>query len=557
MDATPSDAVQRGCIWEGGGANVCRNMLDFMDVQMDHEGRILVGYADGCAGAECAQALSSAVGNSYTALATIARQSGGNRLLAAFDSAADVGLKVPGTPSASALRNGGVAHVGWSEADDGGSAITSYKIYRGTSSGTETLLASVAGSQNNFDDATAIDPSKTYFYKVEAINAQGSSCRENEVAAPYNGDSHSGSGFVVATDPTADGTAATSPDLDIQTLSILEPGSGPHAGMIVFNLKVADLSTIPDQRMWRIVWNDPRSADVVPPTTPAAQQFYVGMTKNGTISFEYGTVATSTVGLVLGVPDTTSRGVPDDASFDPSGLITIAVSRDKIGNVQIGDLMGAFSVRTYANVGTQIRSTNAIDTTSNAMANDLTANSPTYAVVGAVPQLVSVVSRKTHGTAGIFDINLPAIGTPGIECRKGGNLGNFKVRFTFATNVSITGASVVPGANSTASVSGSPVVAGAVVTVNLTNVSNVQTLTVFLTGVNDGTNIGTISVPMGVLAGDTTANRSVNSADISQTKSRSGQLVSAANFRSDVTIDGRLNSADIAIVKSKSGTALP
>ena len=62
---------------------------------------------------------------------------------------------------------------------------------------------------------------------------------------------------------------------------------------------------------------------------------------------------------------------------------------------------------------------------------------------------------------------------------------------------------------------------------------------------------------MGVLFGDTTGEGSVNSADISQTKSRSGQTVTSTNFRSDVTVDGSLNSVDISLVKSKSGTALP
>lgn len=49
----------------------------------------------------------------------------------------------------------------------------------------------------------------------------------------------------------------------------------------------------------------------------------------------------------------------------------------------------------------------------------------------------------------------------------------------------------------------------------------------------------------------------VNSADISQTKSQSGQAVSGSNFHEDVPIDGSVNSADISLVKSKSGTALP
>ncbi len=552
VDATPADAVQRGCIWEGGGANVCRNLLDFIGATMDKEGRILVGYADGCAGAECAQMGGpSSVGNAYTALAAIARQSGGKRLLAAFDAAPGTGASVPGTPSVSALRNLGVAKVAWSEADNGGSAITGYNIYRTISANTETLLASVSGSTLRYTDATATDPSKTYFYKVEAVNAQGVSCKENEVSVRYVGDSRTDPGFNVAEDPTGvtDGAPqAANPDLDIQTLSISEPSSGVNAGRIVFNLKMVNLATIPDQRMWRIVWADPRSP---------GQQYYVGMTKNGTITYEYGTVATATVGLVLGVPSTTPVGTPDFGSYDPgTGIITIAVSRDKIGSVQIGDVMGAFSVRTYNAVTSQIRSTNAIDTTTNANANDVTANSAAYAVVGPQPSLASVVSRKVHGSAGTFDIPLPLTGPVGIEDRTEVPAGTHHVVFTFPTNVTVSGATVTPGNGGTATAS-APIVSGNQVTVNLTNVSNVQTLTVTLLGVNDGSGIGDVSAPMGILLGDTTADRSVNSADISQTKAQSGQVVTSSNFREDVTSDGAINSADISLVKSKSGTALP
>jgi hypothetical protein len=55
----------------------------------------------------------------------------------------------------------------------------------------------------------------------------------------------------------------------------------------------------------------------------------------------------------------------------------------------------------------------------------------------------------------------------------------------------------------------------------------------------------------------TTANRLVNSSDISQTQSQSGQAVTGSNFREDVTINGQINSSDISFVQSKSGTGLP
>jgi hypothetical protein len=41
-------------------------------------------------------------------------------------------------------------------------------------------------------------------------------------------------------------------------------------------------------------------------------------------------------------------------------------------------------------------------------------------VESVVMQLFSVVSRKTHGSAGTFDVDLPSSGWPGIECRSGG-----------------------------------------------------------------------------------------------------------------------------------------
>jgi len=49
VNATPGDPVQRGCIWNGGGSNACRNLLDFNDSSVDKQGRVLVAYTDGCA----------------------------------------------------------------------------------------------------------------------------------------------------------------------------------------------------------------------------------------------------------------------------------------------------------------------------------------------------------------------------------------------------------------------------------------------------------------------------------------------------------------------------
>jgi hypothetical protein len=53
IQVTPEEEpVQIGCVWLGGGGNPCRNMLDFIDMASDRDGRPVVVFTDGCA-AEC------------------------------------------------------------------------------------------------------------------------------------------------------------------------------------------------------------------------------------------------------------------------------------------------------------------------------------------------------------------------------------------------------------------------------------------------------------------------------------------------------------------------
>lgn len=173
---------------------------------------------------------------------------------------------------------------------------------------------------------------------------------------------------------------------------------------------------------------------------------------------------------------------------------------------------------------------------------------------------MSAVSRKIHtGIPTPFDVNLPLSGAPGIECRSGGATNAFQVVLTFPVAVTYTSASITSGTgNIGASRPGrKTATSSTVATVNLTDVASGQYITLTLSGVSDGVNTNDVAVRMGVLTGDTNGDGSVNSADIGQTKSKSGQPVDSTNFRTDLNTDGNLNSADIGLVKSKSGTALP
>src|SRR5205823_1309412 len=81
------------------------------------------------------------------------------------------------------VRN--VALTWQAPSSDGGSPITNYRIFRSTSSGTETIIGTV-GHVISYTN-TGLTGGVTYFYKVKAVNAAGSSILSNEASAtPYS-----------------------------------------------------------------------------------------------------------------------------------------------------------------------------------------------------------------------------------------------------------------------------------------------------------------------------------------------------------------------------------
>ncbi|MEP6809491.1 MAG: LamG-like jellyroll fold domain-containing protein [Chthoniobacterales bacterium] len=169
--------------------------------------------------------------------------------------------------------------------------------------------------------------------------------------------------------------------------------------------------------------------------------------------------------------------------------------------------------------------------------------------------LMNAVSRKTHGTAGTFDIPLPLTGAlPGVECRS--SAGGYTLVFTFSNNL-VSGTAVVSAG--TGVVQSAPVRSGNTMTVQLSGITDVQEIGVNLQQVIDefGQILPDTTVNMRVLVGDTNGNGAVSSSDISQIKTQSGAAVSAANFRLDVNANGAISSSDTALVKSNSGHTLP
>jgi Dockerin type I domain len=172
-----------------------------------------------------------------------------------------------------------------------------------------------------------------------------------------------------------------------------------------------------------------------------------------------------------------------------------------------------------------------------------------------VPQLVSVVSEKTHGSAGTFDINLPLSGTRGVECRSGGTgeaAGQFTMILTFSTPLASCGSTTGngalfsgPGPNQC--------------TVNLSRVTNATYVTVTLNGVVSSTGgVGNnFTGTMGVLLGDVNGNGSVDSGDVTLVRQQTLQNVTQSNFREDVTANGSIDSGDVTITRQQTLTSLP
>ena len=554
-NVSPNDPVQgKGGVWQQGGSQTNRNLLDFNEITIDDKGRPAFGYDDGCVG-EC---VGNPDNNSFTAHMRLARQSGGRTLFASQDQFNDVPNApiAPKAPCLSGTRDQNASHLTWVAPDNGGSNIIYYKVFRGTAAGNETFLAdtgSVAlpNTRTSFDDTTANPTVVHYFYKVQAVTAVGAGALSNEIdlvvsELPPVQSPCTLPGITVLTDPTGDSLAGQGglPQHDIQTISVAEPFYPDGSQKLVFTIKVANLSALPPETTYPLAF-----------TGPDGNGYYVGFRTSApatpaTPRFEYGTAVITPPTYTF-----TFVGTADaESNFQPDGTIRIVVPRNKFGlppnGPPIGSLLTGFYLRVRIEPG--VTPDNCPDSLTPA---------GTYPIVGnafcAPNPLLSIVSRKQHGSVGSFDVALPTSGPAGIEPRSGGANGAFTLIYTFNSAVGTIGTATSTDANVNETVEAGP--GPNQVTVNLTGVANAQNLEVILNGVQDsgGANLPAATARMGVLLGDTTASRSVNSTDVSETKSQSGQALTATNFRVDVTANGAINSTDVLQVKLKSGTALP
>lgn len=294
-DATPTDPVQRGAVCtQGTTCSSGRNLLDFNDIALDDEGRVLVAYADGCVGA-CA----GGGAQSGTALARISGQVGGRRFLAAFDN------HVPGKVGVTATQINGSVLVTWFPADDFGTPVTGYVIERSADGINFTTVDTVPASTFRYLDAPA-PPLSQYVYRVHAVSTagQGASCPAAPVEAPPGvtpADPCQAPGVQVTDDPAGDQTGAPgNAGLDVKAAFVAEPWNP------------AD----PDGDSLEIRIRTHQSLDPLPPPngywyvyfTYRGVRYYAAMTTGNvpvTPAYEYGRID---LNPTTGINDQTSLG---------------------------------------------------------------------------------------------------------------------------------------------------------------------------------------------------------------------------------------------------------
>lgn len=673
-DATPNDPIQTGVVCLAGTTCMAgRNLLDFNDMAIDSEGRILVGYADGCV--NCSNTYKSQSSASH---GTVTRQSGGRRLFQHFD---PVEPAAPAAPQlVSATRQGTGALIVWLEPDNGGSPITGYNIYRGTTTGGEgtTPYATVTGATTNKYVDPAPPVGNAYYY-VTALNARGESTHCAELTLTVGlppEDVCMVPGLTKLTDPAGDTNATVvlngvttpvQPGMDLLAMHIAQPyapdgivrltftintdanpaSAGTPGSGIYSSMKIGALykgvrmrwatATTPVFESYTPSPNNSGGVDgrfaaagsvvAAEPTsnydgpngviTIVVKASDLGLTPSdvpGAHSVDGGfnagsTVTTDVLALGAGVTDlfdempnglgyTGSYTVNSNQFCRPntapvavlsatpmSGNAPLLVNFSGAGSYDPDTAAPPDTIASYTfyfgdgtSVGPQASATamhtyNASgDYTAKLVVTDSRGKSSTnvaqqvISVIGGAPPVARVVSRKTHGSAGTYDIQMPLLGTVGIEDRTGKpSTGSHNLVLFLQNNVSSVGSATATATTSSGTTMlptptytiGSGPQANQI-SVNLTGVPNASHVFLTLHTVADTAgNSGDIVVPADFLLGDVNANRSVTNADVTAVKGQVGGAASSTNFRDDVNANGVVSNADVTLTKGSVGASLP
>lgn len=121
--------------------------------------------------------------------------------------------------------NGSVRLLWTAPTSNGGSAITSYNVYRGTAPGGESPTPAITGVTGTSFTDTSLANGTTYYYEVTAVNAVSPSTASNEASATP-----------LATAPTVPQSLAASGGNGVLTLSWSAPASDGGSSITGYNV---------------------------------------------------------------------------------------------------------------------------------------------------------------------------------------------------------------------------------------------------------------------------------------------------------------------------------
>ncbi len=567
VNATPNDPVQSATgVWQQGGGQLQRNLLDFNEITLDDKGRVLYGYSDGCVKPEC---IAGAAPNDFVAHMRVARQSGGKTLLSSFDAQTDTtAAKVPKPACLSGTRDPLASHLSWKIPDNGGADIQKYEIWRGTAPGNETKIFTTLNPDPKYTDLNPPADQHLYYY-VKAINSVGTGTQSNEIdlvaiLPPLPESACTVPGLTILTDPVGD-TSATlvglistpaPPGSDLLSFQLAQPFQNDGVPRLVFTI-----NTDPNPTATGV----PGSATyvalkIVKGATTTYSAVHMSWTNPSTPTFESYVPSPNNGGGVDGrfvEPGTQKPAEAGSNYAGPLGKITIIVKASDLGlspgDTVAGFVAGVTQSSDPANIGVGITGLYDQMPDSLSFANSYVVNFNNVCAA----QSPGVVSRKTHGNAGVFDIPLSS-STGAIEPRTGGANGAFSLVYTFGPNLSFPGgATVTQGAGHIASTTIGPALNQ--VTVNLTGVTNAQHLVVTLAGVQDAghTVLSDQAAKMDVLLGDVNQTGRTDAGDQTLVRNNSVSIPTQSTFRMDVNCTGRIDAGDFTLVRNSSVTVLP
>jgi T5SS/PEP-CTERM-associated repeat protein len=262
-----------------------------------------------------------------------------------------------------------------------------------------------------------------------------------------------------------------------------------------------------------------------------------------------------------GLTNLDNRAANKTLAFRVSGTVAGATVSLYDGGTAIGSATAAGATTDVTTSGTATLASGAHNIvarqTQPGMAQSAASPAAAVTVDTTNPAITGAVSRKTHGSAGTFDLALALGSTVSVEPRKDGPT---TIVFTFSKSIAAADGRISANEFSIGNaIYSSAAISGNTLTLNLATVADGTVVTVALSGISDlagNTISGVSNLSVRALYGDVNRNGSVTIGDQQSVKNALGAAVTAANYLNDLNLSGGITIGDQQAVKNALGHVL-